>query len=186
MPFTSKTRFRGSTENLHVVERFTRADDKTLLYSFHGGRPGYLVQILDRRVRVACHLPPGGCTNTLVTREITRSSIKVEGGSQNTLLRRGANKNTLPEGTEVVVDGYQARENTEKRANARNVTFPDSTISVRSLALLAPLVLINPPGFHHELDVTQSFHILPRVSLHRDNVGEMRLLNRARTVRPPQ
>ncbi|HLG96864.1 MAG TPA: hypothetical protein VKX49_11190 [Bryobacteraceae bacterium] len=32
--FNDKTRFRGSTENLHVVERFTRVDDKTLLYQF--------------------------------------------------------------------------------------------------------------------------------------------------------
>ncbi|HEY7285460.1 MAG TPA: hypothetical protein VH497_08465 [Vicinamibacterales bacterium] len=32
--FTSKTRFRGSSENLHVVERFTRLDAKTLRYQF--------------------------------------------------------------------------------------------------------------------------------------------------------
>ena len=32
--FTNKTRFRGSTESLHVVERFTRVDSKTLLYRF--------------------------------------------------------------------------------------------------------------------------------------------------------
>jgi len=32
--FTDKTRFRGSTENLHVVERISRIDDKTLLYRF--------------------------------------------------------------------------------------------------------------------------------------------------------
>ena len=32
--FTDKTRFRGSSENLHVVERFTRVDAKTLLYRF--------------------------------------------------------------------------------------------------------------------------------------------------------
>ena len=32
--FTDKTRFRGSTENLHVVERFTRIDANTLLYRF--------------------------------------------------------------------------------------------------------------------------------------------------------
>jgi hypothetical protein len=32
--FTDKTRFRGSSENLHVVERFTRADGKNLLYRF--------------------------------------------------------------------------------------------------------------------------------------------------------
>jgi hypothetical protein len=32
--FTDKTRFRGSTAALHMVERFTRVDDKTLLYRF--------------------------------------------------------------------------------------------------------------------------------------------------------
>jgi hypothetical protein len=32
--FTNKTRFRGSTEKLHVIERFTRVDDRTLLYRF--------------------------------------------------------------------------------------------------------------------------------------------------------
>jgi hypothetical protein len=38
--FTDKTRFRGSTENLHVVERFTRIDGKTLLYRFTVDDPG--------------------------------------------------------------------------------------------------------------------------------------------------
>jgi hypothetical protein len=32
--FTDKTRFRGSSENLHIVERFARVDAKTLLYRF--------------------------------------------------------------------------------------------------------------------------------------------------------
>jgi hypothetical protein len=32
--FTNKTQFRGSGENLHVVERFTRVDPKTILYRF--------------------------------------------------------------------------------------------------------------------------------------------------------
>jgi hypothetical protein len=32
--FNDKTRFRGSTENLHVIERFTRVDARTLLYRF--------------------------------------------------------------------------------------------------------------------------------------------------------
>ena len=32
--FTDKTRFRGSTENLHVIERFTRTSDHSLLYRF--------------------------------------------------------------------------------------------------------------------------------------------------------
>jgi uncharacterized protein DUF6152 len=49
----------------------------------------------------------------------------VEGGSPNSLLRRGATKNSFPVGTEIVVDGYQARDHSELRANARNVTFTD-------------------------------------------------------------
>ena len=32
--FTDKTRFRGSTQDLHVVERFSRVDGRTLLYQF--------------------------------------------------------------------------------------------------------------------------------------------------------
>ena len=32
--FTDKTNFRGSRENLHVVERFTRLDDTTIRYEF--------------------------------------------------------------------------------------------------------------------------------------------------------
>lgn len=55
----------------------------------------------------------------------TKEVWMVEGGSPNSLLRRGANKNSLPPGTEVVIDGYQARDHSELRANARNVTFTD-------------------------------------------------------------
>jgi hypothetical protein len=32
--FTNRTAFRGSSENLHVVERFTRTDEDTVLYQF--------------------------------------------------------------------------------------------------------------------------------------------------------
>lgn len=49
----------------------------------------------------------------------------IEGGSPNSLLRRGVTKDSLPPGTEIVVDGYQARDYTLKRANGRNVTYPD-------------------------------------------------------------
>ena len=42
----------------------------------------------------------------------------VEGGSPNSLLRAGVTKNSLPVGTEIVVDGYQARDHTLKRPTA--------------------------------------------------------------------
>jgi hypothetical protein len=55
----------------------------------------------------------------------TKETWMFEGGSPNTLLRRGVNKTTFPAGTDIVIDGYQARDHSEKRANARNVTFAD-------------------------------------------------------------
>jgi hypothetical protein len=48
----------------------------------------------------------------------------VEGGTPNTLLRRGLTRTSLPEGTEILVDGYRAK-NGSNRANGRDVTFPD-------------------------------------------------------------
>ena len=49
----------------------------------------------------------------------------VEGGTPNTLVRRGITKTSLANGTEIVVDGYQTRDHSLTRANGRNITFPD-------------------------------------------------------------
>ena len=54
----------------------------------------------------------------------TTEDWAVEGGTPNTLLRRGVNKQSLLPGMEIVVDGYQAKDRSN-RANGRNVTFPD-------------------------------------------------------------
>jgi len=54
----------------------------------------------------------------------TVSNWMIEGGSPNTLLRRGFTKLSLPVGTEIVVDGYQAKDGLNK-ANGRDITFPD-------------------------------------------------------------
>jgi Family of unknown function (DUF6152) len=54
----------------------------------------------------------------------TRESWMVEGGTPNTLLRRGLTKQTLKIGTEIVVDGYQSKDRS-LRANGRDVTFTD-------------------------------------------------------------
>jgi Family of unknown function (DUF6152) len=48
----------------------------------------------------------------------------VEGGSPNSLLRRGFTKHSLEAGTEIVVEGYQAKDGAN-RANGRDLTFPD-------------------------------------------------------------
>jgi hypothetical protein len=52
------------------------------------------------------------------------TSWMVEGGSPNILLRRGFNKNTLEKGQHIVVDGFQAKDGSN-RANGSNITYPD-------------------------------------------------------------
>ena len=49
----------------------------------------------------------------------------VEGGTPNVLARRGLRRDCLPAGTELVVDGYQAKDLSAAMANAHNVTFRD-------------------------------------------------------------
>ena len=47
-----------------------------------------------------------------------------EAGSPNALFRRGFTKQSLLPGTQVVIYGYQAKDGS-RRANGRDVTFPD-------------------------------------------------------------
>jgi hypothetical protein len=54
----------------------------------------------------------------------TTTRWMVEGGTPNTLLRRGLTKKDLPIGAEILVDGYQAKDGTN-RANGRDLTFTD-------------------------------------------------------------
>jgi hypothetical protein len=48
----------------------------------------------------------------------------IETGTPNTLFRRGFTKNSLAPGTEIVVEGYQAKDGSNK-ASGRDVTLPD-------------------------------------------------------------
>ena len=48
----------------------------------------------------------------------------IEAGTPNTLLRRGFTKESLQPGTEIMIDGYQAKDGA-RRANGRDVTLPD-------------------------------------------------------------
>ena len=48
----------------------------------------------------------------------------VEAGAPNALIRRGWTKKSLPAGTEILVEGYQAKDGAN-RANGRDITFTD-------------------------------------------------------------
>jgi hypothetical protein len=63
----------------------------------------------------------------------------VEGGAPNALLRRGFTKKSLPIGTEVFIEGYQAKDGSN-RANGRDLTLPDGQkLFVGSSGTGAPL-----------------------------------------------
>ena len=48
----------------------------------------------------------------------------IEGGTPNVLFRRGFTQQSLTAGTEIVIDGYRAKDGT-RRANGRDLTFAD-------------------------------------------------------------
>jgi Family of unknown function (DUF6152) len=54
----------------------------------------------------------------------TTETWEIEAGAPNAMFRRGFNKNSLPVGTQVVVNGFQAKDG-RKRANGRDLSFPD-------------------------------------------------------------
>ena len=65
------------------------------------------------------HLDVKGPDGTVVT-------WMIEGGTPNTLIRMGVTKNTIRPGTELTVEGYQAKDG-ENRAVGRNFVLPDGT-----------------------------------------------------------
>jgi hypothetical protein len=54
----------------------------------------------------------------------TVANWMIEVGSPNSLFRLGFTKSSLPPGTEILVDGYQAKDGTNL-AVGKNLTFPD-------------------------------------------------------------
>lgn len=56
----------------------------------------------------------------------TKEAWRIEGGTPNTLLRRGIHKRSIAIGTAIVVDGYQAKDRSNS-ANGRNITLADGT-----------------------------------------------------------
>jgi hypothetical protein len=56
----------------------------------------------------------------------TTTEWQIEGGSPNQLIRNGVTKKTIPIGTELIIDGYQAKDGT-KKAVGRNLVLKDGS-----------------------------------------------------------
>ena len=66
----------------------------------------------------------------IVDDEGNKQTWMVEGGTPNTLIRAGINKNTIKPGTEIIVRGYQAKDKTCEpacKANGRDITLLDGS-----------------------------------------------------------
>ena len=73
----------------------------------------------------------------------------VEGGTPNTLLRRGLSRDSIVPGMMIIVDGYQSKDRTA-RANGRDVTFEDgSKFFMGSSGTGAPRDGRDPTGQHY-------------------------------------
>ena len=81
--------------------------------------------------------------------DVTRDDGTMEGwafeaGTPNVLFRRGFTRDSLLPGTDISVDGYQAKDGTN-RANGRDVTFVDGTkLFLGSSGTGAPWELARP------------------------------------------
>ena len=64
--------------------------------------------------------------HTWIHVDVSGTRWMVEGGPPNSLLRRGFTKASLKPGTEVFVEGFRAKDRSNK-ANGRDVTFADGT-----------------------------------------------------------
>ncbi len=77
--------------------------------------PGVLVEWIN----------PHALIHIEVTKEEGSKEVwSIEGGTPNTLFRRGFKKDSLMPGTDIVVDGYQAKDGSNKM-NGRNLTLPN-------------------------------------------------------------
>lgn len=51
---------------------------------------------------------------------------RIEGGAPNALIRRGWTKDSLPPGSEIIVEGFLARDGSQ-RASGQDITFTDGS-----------------------------------------------------------
>ena len=90
---------------------------------FDGDKP---VKLEGRVVKMEWINPHTWITLDVKAADGTTQRWMVEGGSPNIMIRPGFSKTSLAEGTDLIVEGFHAR-NGKNRASGRSVTFPDGT-----------------------------------------------------------
>ena len=85
------------------------------------------IKLQGRIVRLEWVNPQNGIHLEIEKEDGSTEVWAVEGGTPNVLIRRGLRRDCLQPGTEIIVDGYQTKDHSLKRANGRDVTFTDGS-----------------------------------------------------------
>ena len=88
---------------------------------FDGNRP---VTLRGTVVKMEWINPHSWITIDVKGKDGTVVSWMVEAGAPNAMFRRGFRKDSLPVGTEILIEGFQAKSG-KNMANGRDLTFPD-------------------------------------------------------------
>ena len=102
---------------------------------FDGNRP---VKLQGPITKVELVNPHAWIHMDVKTKDGKTEEWLVEGGTPNTLQRRGITRDSIKVGTLILVDGFQSKDGSH-RANGRNLTFEDGrTLFVGSSGTGAP------------------------------------------------
>ena len=93
----------------------------SFLAEFDANKP---VQLRGVLTKIELINPHSWFTIDVTQSDGTVVSWEIEAGTPNTLFRKGIDRNTLPLGIEIIIDGYQAIDGSNT-ASGRDITFPD-------------------------------------------------------------
>ena len=88
---------------------------------FDGNRP---ITLRGTVVRMEWVNPHAWLTMEVKGPDGKATTWDIEAGAPNALFRRGFRKDSLPAGTEIIIEGFQAKSG-KNMANGRNLTLPD-------------------------------------------------------------
>src|SRR6058998_1027231 len=121
----SKRFFRAAVAALCAVSMLVPAAPALAHHSFASEYDSDMPVKLQGTVKKVEWINPHSWITVEVKRpDGTVQTWEIEAGAPNAMFRRGFNRNSIPVGTEILINGYQAKDG-KQRANGLDLTLPD-------------------------------------------------------------